>query len=537
MYKLLLVDDEALVREAIKENMRWEELGFECVADCEDGAKALESIEELRPDILLTDICMPFVDGLELTRQVTMKYPNIKVVILTGHDDFDYAQQAIKLRACDFILKPITAAELGNVLKKLKIEMDEEFKRKRDFDLLKQQLNESLPLLRERFLERLTASRLTQQEIDERLDYFNLSLRGPYFIIVAVDVDDFLIDGSQPSVKSRELMRFAVYNIVQEVADREMGATVFRNRDEKVLAILSGQSPEQLQELAFHASEEIRRSISSYLPLTVSIGIGHCCPSLSTLQQASETALSALDYRFLLGNNEVISLSDMERRHRSAALPATDWDKELVSRLKTGSEQETDDLIERIFASYRDYFLTVDTCYIHIQRLVLSLIHTITELGGEPAEVFGSKVNPLVEVQRYATLDDIERWMKEQCRAAVGAVMSIREDFSTHQVIKAQEHIKQSFADQQLTLKKVCHHVSMSTSYFSTLFKTHTGKTFIEFLTQLRIEKAKELLKLTALKSYEIADQVGFSDPHYFSVTFKKFTGCTPTEYRQQKLM
>ncbi|WP_199619724.1 response regulator transcription factor [Paenibacillus alkalitolerans] len=536
MYKLLIADDEALVREAIKEQMKWAELGFECVADCEDGAVALEKVEQLRPDVVLTDICMPFMDGLDLTREISLKYPNTKVIILTGFDDFEYAQQAVKLKACDFVLKPVTASELSKVFAKVKEEMDQEFKTKKDFDLLRRQLNESLPLLKERFLERMVTSPVAKAEMDERFEFFGIEWAGPYFVELAVDIDDFAMDGQAPTEKSKELLRFAVYNIAQEIAAELKGAVVFRTREEKVLALLSGANPEQLIDTAYGIGERLSQAVASYLPLTVSVGIGHCCHTLDNIVHAHQSALSALDYRFLLGKNEVISITDMERRQKSAPLPAVEWEKQLSTKVKTGTEHEIKELIERIFAALRENYYTMETCTIYIQRLVLTLMHTVNELDGDVSAVFGPGTNPLTDVNKYLTLDEIERWMQDVCRRAVRTVMSVREHFSTDQVAKAQEYVKQNFQDAELSLKTVCKHVSMSTSYFSTLFKSHTGKTFIEYVTQVRMEKAKELLKLTQLKSYEIAYQVGFNDPHYFSLTFKKYTGDTPTEFRQKTI-
>ncbi|UUZ84769.1 response regulator [Paenibacillus sp. P26] len=146
MYKILLVDDEAIVREAIKERINWQEHGFECVGDCENGLEAVELVERFRPDIVLTDICMPFMDGLELTRYLSRACPATRVVILTGHEDFDYAQQAVKLKVTDYILKPITASELGEVLARIRGEMDAEAKRHEDLFRLRQRLNESFPV-------------------------------------------------------------------------------------------------------------------------------------------------------------------------------------------------------------------------------------------------------------------------------------------------------------------------------------------------------------------------------------------------------
>lgn len=164
MYKLLIVDDEALVREAIREQMNWHELGFECIGDCEDGLEALQFIKRRQPDVVLVDIGMPFMNGIELARELTAQYPSVKVVILTGYEDFEFAQQALKLKVEDYILKPITSEELANVLCKLKGDMDAVKKQKQDYESLKHQMRKSWPLLKERFLERLVSSPMTQSQ-------------------------------------------------------------------------------------------------------------------------------------------------------------------------------------------------------------------------------------------------------------------------------------------------------------------------------------------------------------------------------------
>ncbi|EXX84966.1 hypothetical protein BG52_09485, partial [Paenibacillus darwinianus] len=176
MYRIVLVDDEAGVRESIRRRIAWNEHGFECMADCEHGFDALEAAERYAPDVVLTDINMPFMDGLELTRRLSGLYPNTKVIILTGFDDFEYAQQAVKLKVNDFILKPVTARELTAVLDKIRAELDDEKSRREDMELLRRQLHESMPVLRERFLERMVSTDVSAREMKERIAYFMLPL-------------------------------------------------------------------------------------------------------------------------------------------------------------------------------------------------------------------------------------------------------------------------------------------------------------------------------------------------------------------------
>jgi two-component system response regulator YesN len=531
VYKVLLVDDEAIVREGIRERIDWKALGLICAGDSENGMEAMEAVDRLQPDIVLTDINMPFVDGLELTRYIVEQHPLTKVIILTGFDDFTYAQQACKLRVHDFILKPITALELRKVLEKVKAEIDEEKRKLEDLGRLKRQLNESLPLLKERFLERLVTSSVHGRERDERMAYFHISLNGPCYMSLVIDIDQFPEDHGNTD---KELLRFAVYNMVHEVLETETGSVVFRNRDEKVIAILSGDEAEPLYDKVQLMSEKVRHLIESYFKFTVTVGIGRPCSSIKELPKSYESALSALEYRFLLGTNKVISIMDMEGHRISSEENQQEWEQRLISSIKTGTEQELIKMLQTVIQHYRTSFPSMQRCYIHIQRLIISIIRALSDLGLKEEEVFGGNVNPITYIYDVQTLEEMESWLIDCSRHAIRRITENRNDFCENQVREAVAYLKEHYSDETLSLAKICKHVHMSTSYFSSVFKSRTGKTFVEYLTAERMEKAKELLKLSSLKTYEIAARVGYQDPHYFSMLFKKIIGDTPTEYRQK---
>lgn len=533
MYKLLIVDDEALVREAIQDQMDWEKLGFECIGTCEDGVEALEFIKSNTPDVVLTDIGMPFMNGIELTQELSIHYPNIKVIIFTGYDDFDFAQQALKLQAVDYILKPMTATELGEVISKLRLELDQEKNQIQDYEQLKRQLRENLPLLKERFLERLAASPMTEKQMREGFTYFDIEWKGSFIIELAVVVDEFKL-GSSSTLYDEELIRFAVYNIVQEVIANRPEMLIFRDRENRVLVLILGSHVDELYDLSTQIAEDIHSSITNYLPIKLSIGIGHVCSLANKVLRFHQSALSALDYRFVIGTNRIICISDMEQRKRPELLSIVDWENELIIKLKTGTPEEMDEWIVQLFIMFREHVLPLDVCQMYLQRVVLTIVHTLYAMGMDNAQVFGETLTPMNEISRFAVLDDVEEWMREQCAKVVRKIRGMREHQSVIQVMKAIEYIQQHYMDPKLSLKSVCQHISMSSSYFSSIFKLANGKTFVEFVTHLRMEKAKELLKMSSLKSYEIAYEVGYSDPHYFSGAFKKHTNETPTDYRQK---
>ncbi|GBF76814.1 DNA-binding response regulator [Paenibacillus sp. 598K] len=531
MHKLLIVDDEALVCEAIREQMDWEKMGFVCIGACEDGVEALAFIEREQPDVVLTDIGMPFMDGIELTHELSMRYPDVKVVILTGYDDFEYARQAVQMKVTDYILKPVTAAEMETIMRRLGGQLDQEHTQKRDYERLKRRLHESMPLLKERYLERMVASSMTAQQMREGCTYYGLRWSGPWFIELAIDVDEWAVH--EPLSSSDDaLFRFAIYNITQEVLKPYAGVETYRDRENRILVIMTSPEQEELRERAGRAAEEIHRALADYLPLKCSIGIGHVYREEDNLGLIHRTALSALDYRFAAGSGSIIRITDMEQDARPQLLSVVRWENELITRLKTGAPQEMAEWVDRLIAAFREQRFPIDVCTLYLQRFTLSLMHTLYEMGSDIDRTFGDAAAPLEEIKRLATLADMERWVRSLCEQAMTLIRNTREAHSMQQVAKAMAYVQTHYMDPELSLKIVCRHVAISTSYFSTMFKSVTGKTFVEYVIEERMEKAKELLKLTQMRSYEIAYAVGYKDPQYFSSAFKKAVGCTPKEYR-----
>ena len=191
LYKILLVDDEEEVRKSIIKKINWEEEGFLVVGDAENGVEALEKIENLNPDLVFTDIRMPYMDGLELINEINERYPLIKSIIFSGFDDFDYAKEAIRMGVIEYVLKPVSAIELTEILRKVHKTMDEELNKKRDIERLKRGYQASLPILREQFLNGLIHGSLGKSEIEYALTEYEINLKNASkYIVAAVHIDD-----------------------------------------------------------------------------------------------------------------------------------------------------------------------------------------------------------------------------------------------------------------------------------------------------------------------------------------------------------
>jgi two-component system response regulator YesN len=536
MYKIILIDDEDEVREGIKRKTDWMACGFELVGDFDNGRDALDAVDSLNPDVVITDICMPFMDGLELTEYITERQRDVKVVIVTGYEDFDYAKQAIRLKVHDYLLKPINSEEFTGFLRNMKLELDENRRQKEDIYRLKHQLNQSLPLLRERFLERMISSRLSQDEIHRRFQYFQLALTGTHYVALVADIDDFTRDNQKRAEETdAELLRFAAFNIVQEIFEQDHQGIVFRTRDDKIAVILSGGSDmvnTHSQMLAEHA----RYSVEKYLRLTVTFGIGTPWSSLETISKSFQKALSALDYRFLLGHNQVISIDDLEYGRAVDHVQYHEWEQALLSAMKSGKTNQVAIVLQDWMDDLKSSGCSVNQCHGWFQRLLVSLTNLVQEIGFDSAdsvEVLGE--NPFSHIATMKTMEEVRQWLTATCHRMILFFSEKRTHVTHSQMLQALAYIREHYNDEHCSLQQVCSHIYMSISYFSAMFKQHTGLTFVEYLTRFRLEKAKELLTVTQFKTYDIAARVGYNDPQYFSVIFKRNLGMTPKEYRSMR--
>ncbi|SDS08639.1 two-component system, response regulator YesN [Paenibacillaceae bacterium GAS479] len=530
MYKLILADDEAVFREGLMNTIDWNRHGFELIGDFANGRDALEAVHQLQPDLVLTDINMPNIDGLELTARIAEQYPYIKIIILTGYDQFDYAQQALRLKVHDFILKPITAQETRQLLDRVRKEMDEEKSRMEDISRLRSDLNQSLPLLRERFLERLAIHGTGAVGAREQLDYFGLPPLESSLLIVIFDYDN--CDARSDIEQDRELLRFAGYNIIDEIVIREQGA-VFRTREDRIAAIVAGESAELLYEKAGRIAEEARHGIERYLGYTMTAAIGRASRELNGLPDSYRSAATALDYRFQYGKNRVLSIIDLEGAKSSAPAISENWSQELGAALRSGATAEIPRLIRDFIGMLKTSRAPMEACHLEIQKALVLMLSVMQEMGIEASLITGRRML-FSEVYRLETLDEVGDWLTDIAGSASETLAEGRSKLSRSQIGKALLYIEEHYAEDRVSLQDICRHVLMSTSYFSQMFKQETGETFVEYLTRFRMSKAKDLLTSTSLKFYEIASMVGYSDPNYFSLSFKKHAGLSPREYREK---
>ncbi|WP_099469632.1 response regulator [Konateibacter massiliensis] len=535
MYKVLLVDDEALIREAISENIKWEKSGFEFLGACENGKEAMEKINEEVPDLLITDICMPYVDGMELTRYVYEQYPLTKVIIISGYNEFEYAKTAVKYKVLEYVLKPVTAYELTDLLDKIKTDFDQESDKKKDLKKIQEAYMSNLPMLKGRFLNSLIQGNVLAEDIKRKSEEFGVDLSARHFCAAIVEGDDLEeYMKRQPGIKE-DLILFSIYNITDEIVRKHGCGVTFQNGEGKTAIIFKSNREERFREKVLDICTEIRNALNYYLKIETTIGIGKTLQKSSLLGESLETAKSVLEYRFLLGGNMVLDSKVLMEDKTDTEINISAWNDKILLNIKAGDAEEIRKMVNGLFQTFRTDYMSKNRVILYIQNMVLLIVNMLEEAGLRDEEFMEGEYTFINRIYALNHLRDIENELVDFCIKVSQGMTNEKDSYGNKQAVMALDYIDKNYGNAEISLNSVCSHLAMSTSYFSSVFKSYTGETFIEALTKKRMEKAKNLIENTSLKSYEVADEVGFSDPHYFSITFKKHTGFTPTEYAKKK--
>ena len=553
MYKLMLVDDEVDVREGLLSEIDWEMHGFVVEGTAENGREAMELIDRLSPDVVLTDISMPFMDGLALSDWIRREHPAVRIVLLSGYDEFEYAQRAIKLDIDEYILKPFDAEQIVQVIKKVKERLDVEIARRKDMELLRKHYLTSLPVLRETFLISLLSRKLPISQIVEKARGYELNLNGKQYVVSAVSLEqdpelagaeEAMTPNSSTSASEKgslrvsgdiDLQLFAVWNIAEELWNgQKLGKAFIYQNHVVLLTISENEDAAAVLKGTLEALQDIVVQIERFLKLTVTIGVGGPVKLLTDLKYGYEDALHALDYRVIQSTQRVIYIGDVERRFVNKLRFDELKEHELIRCMKVGSPREMQEVIHSLFdemthegASYKDF-------QVYVLELLTAVLKAAKDADADMEDIFGGSNLIFAQLQKLSSLSAAREWFETLCTKLMQHISSNRQHSYKQLVQQAIDYTKANFGDSELSVNQVCGHLHISAGYFSGMFKKEVKHTFVSYLMNLRMEAAKELLLTTELKSFEIAEKVGFSEPNYFSFCFKKQVGISPKEYRSR---
>ena len=522
MFKVLFVDDEDIIREGFSSRIPWEECGYDFKGTFEDGSQVLDYLKNNTVDLIISDICMPKVDGLELSKIVTTQYPQIKILLLTGYDDFEYAREAIKYESIlELVLKPVTSAEFTEILQKTSEKLTSHHNNIKDRALLEEKLKKSFPLLKKRFLYRMAGGRMSKEEWNQRKDFIQLSDREKWYQILIVSI----------SPEEDEFTRLEKEETIWDLLKK--GDELFQNRDEQIVLFLQGVNEERLSKNTVDLSKQIMNELKPHMEtVPLLIGIGKTVPNIEDLTISYDGAKNSITYLQLTGSTGFQHISDLRDKNQ----PDPEWRKvmedsftEILQGEKTENAVE---IVDRYFSRLKEYYITTKDASFHTNRLFYILLSFVEDTDLLSADDRNRMFSNLKDRPDWDSIDEASDWLKKIIKEISSVIKEKRDNTSIQRIAKAKQLIEQNYSVFDYSLHELCRDLYISPSHFSAVFKEGTGKTFVEYLTALRIEKAKLLLKTTELKTYEIAEKAGYRDPRYFSMIFKKGTSMTTSEFR-----
>ena len=537
MYKILLVDDEILVRDAIRENIDWGKLDCELIGDCENGKQAVEFVKTHEVDIVLTDILMPYMDGMELSHFLHDNYPDILIVIFSGFGEFEYAKKAIQYNVSEYMLKPVTAMELTKVIENMKEKLDSRKKEQRKMESLtqvSQDYHKNANVIRSKALDCLVkCTRDVQVSLDE-LERMGITFQAASYRVAVFDIDTYSDMYQMDMDKQQEsaLMAFVLFNVGDEIVVQEKAGVVYQEGNNRVCIIFAGNRTKEFSESIHRICHEIQKKVKEVIGLETSIGIGSWVRSPHELIYSYRLAAKAIDYRYLLGGN---LLFDMEEKKTDNSIFLINDLEILTESIKSGDRRLMEKTLGQIETEIKSALVEKSYACIYLQQVIRAIGNTCQSLSEEPEKIIAQREALLKAVTEQRMFSQAAALVEKYAQEVFDALQELNSSSGQRQGMLAMDYIQKNYMDPCLSLNSICSYLNISTSYFSTIFKEMTGETFIEVLTRVRMEKAKELLENTTMKNYEIAEKVGFSDPHYFGISFKKITGKTPTEYAREK--
>ena len=539
MIKVFLVEDEYAIREGIKKSVNWEQSGFELVGEAGDGEVAFPKIMKSEPDILITDIRMPFMDGLELSRLVKKELPNIKIIVLSGYDDFNYARQAISIGVEEYILKPVSGENLVNELLKVsesikKDRLDKEAKEKYQKD------REEIRILeRSMFIRDMIDGRLSMQESLERGKKLEIDVTAAFYSVVLIQVFSRKLDLGV--INEYSGVNEEIYQRIKSVYTDETHVYVYEQIGDILCLLEKADTTEELEANINSGIENVRQIMSDYADKMFFVSVGKTVERIRDVNMSYADASRHFAERYMFDDSFVFSGNDNSQRELIRQSFADE------RRISSG-EQIADDVnnidINKLDINKLDMsMISGKTIYNFLRNGTMSEIDDLVNeyyesIGPEAAESMMFRQYVLVEalLSSVSFLEDLGV-SKDRSSDILGSLSNLPLYTEKYNEIidKAKLYIQENYQNDDMSLQSVASSVNVSSNHFSAIFRKETGETFIDYLTAVRINKAKELLTCTSMKTSEIGFEVGYRDPHYFSYIFKKTMGMSPKEYRRIK--
>jgi two-component system response regulator YesN len=537
MLKVLLVDDEAKTRRGIRTMMKWEEHNLELIGEAINGVQALEIVKNEKPDLVIADIRMPLMNGIDFARSALVEQPGMKVIFLTGYDDFEYAKEAVKLHASDYLLKPFGLDELTEVICRIRDQVKQENDKKHHNITNRKIINANLFIVRQQLLRKdfyLNENRKTVTSVAENL---GISInKGPYRVI-AYEIDN--IEGSSIREQShlnmqteKKIIQIPEMKLIlsqMEYFARDAHAGYIIAGNEKRFFLLQTGNSFSLE----NSTKKIQTQLQHVFGISVSIGIGNEYADLTEIPNSLHDALHALFLKPYRGKGSINRFTDLQEISPDIINhPSIEIERKIYTAIRHSDITEAEQLVKQAFQDVQNTGYHIKLLRSFSQRILdLVCFRFVEEIV--PYSSYGSDLdNAYLQLAELETLAEMEALVIHHMHTSIERWNRNTNNLESPVVRCTMDYIKNNYS-QELSLKKISNMVSVSPNYLCRIFKQETGMTLKQWHHLCRIEQAKELLHDSRTRTCEAADRTGFNDYKYFSRIFKRITGMTPLQYKK----
>ena len=522
-YKVLLVDDELVDLEWLKRRVTWADFDFEVAATANSGFTALRILKEQHIDILISDIRMPIMSGLELAQKARQLSPNIKIVFISGHEDFSYAKQAISLNAIDYVLKPVKDDELVEMLQSLRKVLDKEAEELKGESRFK----DAVDLLKDNMVHQWLSG--NDKSINyEILEHYGIVKKNSTSTVALVEVDDVNWKLNYQDKDEKTMVLKKCTDLIIDYINYEQLGYYYCNDERKIVILLKEFEPAVLNYLLQKLIDKIKINT----PLTITIGLGCFCDSIDNLPNSYKNAKEAIEYKMFLGKSRIIVYENIPKGELENPVSLDEKIKPIFDAIAEYNLIKLNDSIEDLFNNVKG---------LNRKKAVFNFtLHLISKLdiefqkhGDEVKSIFEGQIKNFDLIQSFETVDDIKDWLMKKLSNLVDQ-LGVQNEKKDRKIIEDIKIYVQKHVEDKITLKDVADYFSFSPNYLGHLFKEATNENFSEFLIRMRMERACQYLLDPKMKIYEICDRVGYKNILYFNRQFKDVYEMTPTDYRKR---
>lgn len=525
LIKLMIVDDEPLFREYIRTTMDFEAYGFTLCCEAKNGKEALELAMVHDPEVVLTDINMPLMDGLTFSEKLLEINPNISIVLISGHSEFEYAKRAVKIGVSDYILKPFEKEELMLTLLRLK---DHIYK-----TLESEQSNVTQDTIKQSLCLSLINKEISfNPSLYEELNRLGIGIHSTNFLITTLSIDD--IDQKWHDVEEKMLWRFAVKNVLNEILDEMYTYHSFYDYEGNIVSIIEMTSAIEELDVSFH--KRLKSLINEYLGFGITLGIGTIHQGFEGIKESYDESITALNAKFLIGSNQAIDFRSLPKETKSFSFYNTATHEQCLYHLRRldfeNAHLTLTDLFNQTHQSMLDQGYT-RMIYMSLISLVLSYL---SQSGKNIDVVLGQDFSPYQLLSSKSTLEQWEQEVIHIFKKTIDYISTYEPSRASLVASKACDYIKTNYMNPELSVNDVATDQFINQTYLRTMFKEEMNLTVSDYITKIRLENAREMLKKKQYLLADIAEKVGYSDASYFSKSFKKFFGLSPSQFERSIL-